>query len=244
MSSLGMTRSPHILLACMPKSGSTFLSTVLASYPKFKQVNLIPSHGHLDQELSELRLSRFNHLSYAAQVHVRNSAWTQHLIDKYNLTPVVLVRNLADTVISIRDHLRRESTVLPMAFFQEAHAKLPDAELEECIVNLAMPWYLNFYLGWKQCKKLPIVFYDDVLENPETVVASILDAVGVNPDRKDIQGALDIARHKETRLNVGVGGRGKKLAPKAAEALNRLLDWYPEMKDDRLFIETRKSFSR
>src|SRR5271156_2694008 len=86
LSSLGMTQRPHILLACMPKSGSTFLSTVLASYPKFNQVNLIPSHGHLDQELSELRLSRFNHLSYAAQVHVRNSAWTQHLIDKYNLT--------------------------------------------------------------------------------------------------------------------------------------------------------------
>jgi len=242
LSGLGMTRRPHILIACMPKSGSTFLSAALASYPGFKRKGLAPAYGHREQELSELRLSRNNHLSYVAQQHLRNSAWTQHLIDKYNLTPIVLVRNLADVTISFRDHIKNESTESPMAFFKKEHAALPDAELEECIVNLAMPWYLNFYLGWKQCKKSMVLFYDDLIKNPEASLAAILDKAHVAHNEKDIQNALAAARGKPNRLNVGVSGRGKQLAPKAAEHLDRLLSWYPELKDDRLFVETRSRF--
>jgi hypothetical protein len=226
----------------MPKSGSTFLSTALASYPGFRRETLTPSFGHREQELSELFLSRYNHTAYVAQQHVRNSSWTQHLIDKYNLTPIVLVRNLADAAISLRDHLRRESLREPMTFFTPEHAALPDAELEACIVDLAMPWYLNFYVGWKHCKKSRILFYDDVVKTPEAAMAAVFESAHMAYNEKDIQSAVAAARGKSTRLNVGVSGRGKHLAPKAAETLNRLLDWYPEFKDDRLFVETRERF--
>ena len=241
LSRLPLPRRPHILIACMPKSGSTFLATALSELPGLRRCRLTPAWGDREQELCPIRLSCYNYSSYIAQHHLRNSDWTQHLIKKYHLTTVVLVRNLADSVISIRDHLRHEPQSSPQAYFTPEHAKLSDAELEECIVNLVIPWYLNFYLGWKQCKKSRIFFYNDLLENPEAVMTSIFEMAGINPAKKDIQNALDITRHKNTRLNVGVSGRGKQLTPKAAEALIKLLDWYPELKDDRLFRETRES---
>lgn len=237
----GLTRKPHILVACMPKSGSTFLATALASYPSLRRATTIPAWGRREQELSRTRLSRYNSRSYVTQLHLRNSAWTQHLIKVYHITPVVLVRNLADITVSLRDHLRRESTVGPAAFFTERHKNLPDDELEACIVRLALSWYLNFYASWRQGPKGMVFFYEDVVAAPEDAVGRILGAAGVRVDAALVEKAVESALHGHNRFNVGVKGRGEFLAKGAAVALSQLLDLYPEMEGDRLFIDTRKS---
>lgn len=143
----GFKGGPHILVTSMPKSGSTFLTNAIGKYDGFRRVRLIPAWGAREHELCSIKLSRYNHNRYVAQPHVRNSEWTQYLIKKYNLTPVVLMRNLFDVVLSFRDHLRRESLNWPMAHFTPHHQAMQDAELEETIVRLVMPWYLTFYAG-------------------------------------------------------------------------------------------------
>jgi hypothetical protein len=94
----------------MPKSGSTLLTDLIGQLPGFHQAALIPIAGRREQELDEVCLQKADGLDYIAQVHVRHSDWTEDMCADYGLTPIVLVRNLFDVVVSLRDHVRNEST--------------------------------------------------------------------------------------------------------------------------------------
>ncbi|MEM6506144.1 MAG: hypothetical protein AAF711_11925 [Planctomycetota bacterium] len=240
-----LPRRPHILIACMPKSASTFLATAIASMKGFKRYRLIPDYSAREQELCEIRLSRYNQRTYVAQHHVRHSAWTAGLIEQYHLTPVVIVRNLADTAISLRDHFRREpqgqgstSRLLPH------HADLPDEQLDAAIVRLTMPWYLNFYVGWRLAGDVPIFDYAQYTTDPATVIGQILEHAGCPQPRGEIDASLGrVDKEKVAQFNVGASGRGGQLGDEAKQAMLDLIDVYDGFSDDPLFIKTRRTIS-
>ena len=223
---------PHILIACMPKSGSTFLTNVIAALPGFRRAELVPDWGHREQELDEPCLRGADRFAYVAQNHVRNSQWTADMCGQYGLTKVVLVRSLLDVVVSIKDHLRRESADWPIFFVEPQHAEFDDARLEEMIVRLALPWHLNFYMGWRGAPDALLVDYEDVVQRPVATVGRVLAFAGVAASVSDIEQAVADASGGHSRLNVGVKGRGARLAPRALRALVELLEFYPEAADD------------
>jgi hypothetical protein len=240
-SRISSRNKPHILIACMPKSGSTFFSNALAECPGFRNVALVPAYGQREQELCKIQLSRHNGRSYVAQHHVRNSDWTQQLISKYGITPVVLVRNLADAAISLRDHIRKESPETAMAFFTNEHLNMNDADLEAAVVRLALPWYLNFYAGWRNDPNALFLNYDEMIVDPAAAMAKVLKRAGVEASPESLRKALEQAKGKKHRFNVGIPGRGSALSPQAAKSLRDLLDSYPTLKADPLFVQTRKT---
>ncbi|MEM8662881.1 MAG: hypothetical protein AAGF49_02005, partial [Pseudomonadota bacterium] len=83
----------HILLACMPKSGSTFLAQILINMPGMRRERLVPDFERREQELCPQRLREAQALTeglhrvwrergepralaprgFAAQHHVRHS---------------------------------------------------------------------------------------------------------------------------------------------------------------------------
>ncbi|MBX2853303.1 MAG: sulfotransferase domain-containing protein [Phycisphaeraceae bacterium] len=236
-------RKPHILIACMPKSASTFLATTIASLKGFRRYRLIPDYGAREQELCEIRLSRYNRKTYIAQHHLRHSAWTQKLIEQYRLTPVVIVRDLADTAISLRDHFRREPHGQgPTARLLPHHADLPDEQLDEAIVGLAMPWYINFYVGWRLAGEVPIYDYEQYTNNPAGVIGEILEHAGCAMTQEQINASLNsVNKEKVAQFNVGVSGRGSQLSDPAKQALQNMLDIYDDFRDDPLFAKTRQT---
>ena len=238
---LPLPKRPHILIACMPKSGSTYLTNVISHYEGLSRAQLVPFYGTRENELCQVRLSKYNHRGYAAQLHLRNSGWTQHMIMKYRLTPIVLTRNLFDIVISLRDHFRNESTETSMAYLTPHHLQMSDTELEETITRLVMPWYMNFYAGWRTDANALFVSYEDLITNPEETVAAVLRRSRISPISEKVKEALEKSKQGNNRLNKGVIGRGKKLSPKASEDLLRLLDFYPEFEEDAYFKNIRAS---
>ena len=236
-------RKPHILIACMPKSASTFLASAISELPGFRRCRLTPDWGAREQELCAIRLSRYNHNAYVSQHHLRNSGWTQGLIQQYNLTPVVLVRNLADCAISIRDHFQKEPGEGPTAFFDESHLAMSNSDFEDAIVSLAIPWYLNFYAGWKAAGDVSIYDFDDYTGDPVRVMREILARASVKITESEAVTALDQVQKTKTRFNVGETGRGKLLSDAAKDSLSRLLDHYPSYQDDPLFVKTRRTIS-
>ena len=99
---------PHVLVACMPKSASTFLTGVLAELPGMRRAPLTAAYGWREQTLDVVQLARFDLEFYVCQQHLRYSADVGALIGEYRLTPVVLTRNIFDVVASVRDHFRNE----------------------------------------------------------------------------------------------------------------------------------------
>ena len=231
-------RPTFILIACQPKSASTFLTQAIANLPGFKSVGLVPGYDRREQELCEARLQRFRFRQgklYVAQHHVRHSLPTQQLIDKYGICVVVLIRDLFDVVISLRDHVRKESPVGPMLYLDTAHPSLSDDALEQAIARLALPWYLNFYMSWRGVPGVTLVNYDDLLDQPRETVASICAQAGIGATADVIDRAIAGARGQTTRFNKGQRGRGQLLSQTTRNLILDLLALYPSARSDPYF---------
>lgn len=223
-------RRVKILVACQPKSGSTFLAQSLAALPGLQSVQLVPDYGRREQEICERRLIRYRRLSYVAQHHVRWSVSTDELIRQHGLFVVVLVRNLFDAAISLRDHVRNESEAFPMAFLDKSHQALSDSELQAMIVRMAMPWYVSFYMSWRGQADAQLLRYEDLAMDPQAAVRSIARAAGMQPSDAEIEGA--VGRCRRFRFNRGIVGRGTELTASERGQVRKMLGFYPEAAAD------------
>jgi len=225
----------YILLACMPKSGSTFLSTAIGNLAGFRNGSFIPAYDRREQELDDryIRKWRFSgHRAVIAQQHVRFSQPTQGLIKRFDMKTVVLIRDLFDVIVSIRDHFRHDVTTSPMAFFNERHRTLDDRQLEEAIARLEMPWYINFYMSWREANGVVWVNYEDLARDPHASIEKILDSCGLSVCDTAVERAIEMARHGKTRFNRGITGRGGSLAPETRKIVLDALKFYPEARND------------
>ena len=223
----------HVVIACMPKSGSTFLCDVISQAPGFRRAQLYPSTDRREQELDEFCLQQVDRFDYVAQCHVRYSEWTADMCRSYRLKPVVLVRSLLDVIVSLRDHVRKQSPVWPMFFAEPFHADLDDAQLELMLARLATPWYVNFYMSWRRAPGAMMISYEQLIHHPEQVVGEVLAFAGAPAPRSEVAGAIERVRlAKRGRLNVGVAGRGAGLRPETIRAVLELIDFYPQAAQD------------
>jgi hypothetical protein len=168
--------------------------------------------------------------SYVAQHHIRYSSETDDLLQEFGITPIVLTRDLKDSVASLRDHLRRpQGPANPLAWATPEHAAMPDADLDEFIADHVMPWYVQFAASWQSCERAVRLTYDDVTQRPEEAVSKIVAAGRIEADAEDITVAVGKARRAAPRFNKGVPGRGKTISVNASRHIDRLLSRYPEL---------------
>lgn len=216
----------HLLVACMPKSGSTFLATVLGNLPGMQTVSLVPGFDRREQELDISLLHAMHHLNYVAQQHIRYSLPTEKMLRHFGIKPVVLVRNLFDVVISIKDHFRNESIEGSMAYVVPEMKDWEDSQLERFIVQMMIPWYFNFYMSWMSCESKHLVRYEDLVQSPESVIAEISDRMSLGVSQESILRAITISENSPTRKNRGVAGRGEKLGEDNKRLIHAMASFY------------------
>ena len=221
-------RRPHVLIACMPKSASTFVTDVLAEMPGMRRAHLSWTYGAREQVLDVVQMARFDLTAYVAQHHVRYSGHVAEAIAEYGLTPVVLTRNLFDVVASYRDHIRNESTESPIIPLGPEHAALPDAELEDLIADLIAPWYISFYVGWRNVEALHVT-YDQVRTAPADVIGEICSRARIRVEASAVDRAIQAARTKSHRFNKGVAGRGQAISPQARARIASFARHFPDI---------------
>lgn len=221
-----------ILLACQPKSGSTYLSHSLAQVLGGRTCSLVSGYGRREQELVELRLWKAKLKStrfVVAQHHVWCSSTTLKLVDRYGLSVVVLRRNLFDLVASFRDHTRNEEHVGPMMYLDETMLGLTDAELEIAIARLAIPWYLNFHMSWRNYQELVHVDYEEIRKDPAGLLRRLTDRLGV---ARFHVSETDLSPGTKTRLNKGISGRGTEISAEAKQLVQEQIRFYAQFGDD------------
>ena len=91
-----------ILIACMPKSGSTFLASALGGLPGFRLGSAVPGLGRREQEIDEGSLIGSAEIkkNTVFQHHVCHSEPLERLLQKYPFHVVVLSRDLRDAAAS------------------------------------------------------------------------------------------------------------------------------------------------
>lgn len=220
---------PHILIACMPKSGSTLLTEMIASLPKMQKVYLMRVCDRREQELALGELKRWRHESYVAQHHVKCSGSTVALIGRFNLKPIVLVRNLFDVVYSLYDHLHNESVVSPVGYFEDYMREWPQEKLLAMITHLAIPWYVNFYVSWFRYSDKLMITYDQLLSNRLDVLDQIARFAGIELNNNELCRASAEAEIRFTRKNIAICGRGQHLPIALQEQILRYSSYYEDI---------------
>lgn len=200
------------LVACFPKSGSTYLTELIGKLEGFSKVSWVPAYGHREQELDEQIIASSHGSTYqVAQHHVRASDHSLDIIHRQNITPIVLVRNIFDCMISLADHTEHQTAVYPMAFIQDHLRTASFEERIEAIVDLASPWYINFFASWYLSRPMNIVRYEDLVIGSEADKAKWLARFGLLLGPEAISSAADRIQPTQVRFNVGVAGRGLDL---------------------------------
>ena len=218
----------RILVACMPKSGSTFLTDVLAKLPGMGRAHLVPDYGRREQELDLEQLISHASLSYVSQLHLRPSKLTRELLASFRVKPVFLYRNIWDVLASLRDHMLKHSLDWSMARIDRGYRGWDEARQYEFLARTMMPWFIDFYVSWWHEEGRLAVSYEDLMADPAATVARIADWAGVAAEPAEIARALAETGHSAT-FNKGGSGRGRAVPQAARAHVEALTAYYPEV---------------
>jgi hypothetical protein len=225
--------APKLLIACMPKSGSTWLTSTLE-----QQLNVPSRRCYLEadrneQEIDPIALFQsWGNRTLFVQQHIRYARVSMQLLKAFSTKVVVLTRRLDDIVVSLRDHIEHESPECSMFYIEtDWYVKKTATERIDFLIDYAMPWYLNFYLGWQrgaqlypnQILQIP---YEELIENAAACVVRIADFYGMASESLSL---ADLDKRVGTRFNQGRIGRGREeLSPAQQRRLYRLAAHYPD----------------
>lgn len=157
------SRRRTIFIAAVPKSGSTWLTSMLSALPNFRQVAPPAFGGRRELEVPHNHLIRpmlvARHLVDCQ--HVRASQDTLVQLALADAFPVVLTRNVADALVSMHDHIsglrggHREASSEPghrwsMAYLTpQRWLSWGEEQRYRVLTRAFLPWYANFELSWR-----------------------------------------------------------------------------------------------
>ena len=232
-------RGEYIFLATMPKSGSTFFGRVLVEVTGFEREYLASAYLNLEEELYLPRVIDQINRGTVTQQHVRANRVNIEIMKRFEIRPVVIVRNLDDAVVSLREHLLREKLDSMPGFYPTASfLDLDETTQLDFLVDHVLPWYLGFYASWwsvQQSKELDVLWlsYEDLIKDWGAGVEKALEFYGIDSSPSRIADAIRFVQdgpQERSRINVGRAGRGSLLLSDEQRSRARgLARFYPEV---------------
>ncbi|MHB1556681.1 MAG: sulfotransferase domain-containing protein [Isosphaeraceae bacterium] len=229
------TRVPRLVVTCYPKCGSTYLVTLLSRLLDWPHVPLSYAYERSEQDLYLPALLFHDRGPLLTQHHLRATGPNLQLIEAAGIKVIVLVRNLADALVSLRDHLVNEGPHAPVCYVTERFGTLRLDQQLDWLIDLAAPWYVHFYTSWQHAaregKVSPLwLTYDDVVKDTPRTLGRILEFVGVRHDPEQVARAMaELPRDRSVRFNQGVAGRGSMFTPWQRARLRRLCGHDPDV---------------
>ena len=236
----------YLVLAAMPKSGSTFLSHTLCALTGYRHYYLACAYDNIEQEIYLPRVIDGFGSGTVVQQHFKANRPNLDVLNRFDIKPVVIVRNIFDLVASIRDHLVKERLDnLPAVYPSEDFMSLSAARQLDFVIDMVVPWYITYYVSWYQAEKqkqirFQWVVYEELVVDWGAGVRRVLDFFGIEKSDTAIARAIEITRAKpkeQTRLNVGVPGRAcTLLSSSQRERIAHLTEYYPNVDFTRIGI--------
>lgn len=238
-----------ILIACAPKSASTFLWQVLLNGLNLPAGYLTVPHNAPHFLGSNLREEVFDELAilraiicqngFVCHHHMQMNLYGAELIQNYDIKPIVTYRNIFDSIISMDDMRIKERPLGAKAayyFDDRLPSNYNDLDKDDRLMLIAQTtgaWLIQFYLSWKMCervgyvKPLWISYDNDILGDKQQLAIRIASFLG--NDQIDLDKLFAAFSHdpkKVARFNKGVAGRGKDVPDKVREFLWSLASPY------------------
>ena len=222
----------HVLIACMPKSGSSFLKEALCRLTGWPDTLLSYAYLQNEQEIYLPNLLRVARQNTVTQQHCRATGPNTHILQAFGIRPVVLVRRLEDIVVSMADFY--DSGAIINTFFGDVWPALDRPARYDLLIDHVMPWYASFYASWERAArrgKLECLFvtYEEMIADKPATLYGIGDFLRLGKTAKDCAAAVQATEGDavRTRFNKGGAGRGAAALDEAQKArLRRLFAAY------------------
>lgn len=221
--------APHLLIASQPKSGSTYLKNLLCEITGFRDLYLFHASGQSEQDLFYPILLEFATVATVTQQHCRAAEANIQLMQAFGMRAVVLVRNLGDVIVSLRDFYS-QGAVLGTFIHPDNWMTLTPESQVDLIIDHVVPWHLQFLASWQRAdaeKRVPVLWltYEELMANRHLAAQKILAFHGIDAPSEKIDAALESLDQepRRNRLNKGVSGRGQQtLTPAQLERVRQL----------------------
>jgi tetratricopeptide (TPR) repeat protein len=222
----------HFFIACMPKSGSTFLKNVLCQVTGYEDRYFFYAHGQNEHDLYLPNVLRFSEQNTVTQQHSRASHANVQMMQAFNIRPVVLTRNIFDAMVSLLDFYKNGAAI--NTYHQRDFEQMNDEQRMDLIIDYYAPWYFQFFASWLEVeakRRLPVMWlsYEDLIADKPLTIERVLKFYGSRVKREVIQRAIatvETDAHKN-RFNKGVAGRGQaSLSQEQKARINALTRHY------------------
>jgi len=233
--------SPHankrIIIACFPKSASTFLRNVIGEITGYTTNEFCVAYERNEQDLYLPTLIDHAFTPVVNHMHMQARGNNVAIMQISGIRPTVLVRNIFDTTVSMANHLANHSPFFSMAYVDDSFAQLPPEEQLDMVIALCMPWFISFYVSWYKVRQDNLLdtywlTYEKLTDDKPAAVADICRFYGIETDRATIEKAIEtIQGNKEkSNLNVGVKGRGKaQLTDAQKQKIIKMTSYYKDV---------------
>jgi hypothetical protein len=243
----GEKRDNTITAICaMPKSGSTFLSNVLAKALHVKYIPICFAYSSNEHDLYLPAMILAQGSGGVSQLHVKGTPHNARLFNLFRTRPVILVRNIYDALESLSRDLRAKEQMraygtgnVGYSFVWLDHnvAALDEKKLYDFVIDMALPWYVNFYVSWYRLEQLdsikPLwVSYENLMHDKYATVKHILDELGyseIDPDKSLLEKNY-ISGNRGIGKGSGKSGLGiEKFDTDHVKRIDRLISYYPDV---------------
>ena len=120
------------------------------------------------------------------------STFLANTLRVFGIRPIILVRRIEDIVVSLQHDLKRKADRPTIGTGQEGYSfvwqdqctsGLSDERLIDMIIDLAVPWFVNFYVSWyRLCEQRAIdalwVTYEQLFAEKERTLRQVLEFLG------------------------------------------------------------------
>lgn len=230
-----------IVIAAAPRTGSTHLSEVLVRSTGYRYMRLCSAYSTNEHDLYLPGLCIMNQVGCVSQMHMKGTYHNAALLRNFGVTPIILVRNIFDITVSLMNDLKSKNSLPNLGsglngysfIWQDEDVKnCSDERLLDLVIDLAIPWYVNFYVSWHRlCEqgavKAKWVTYENLMTDKQRTVHDILDFVDAEITASNFNEILAIRSHT---FNIGKSGRGKQtLSAAQKNRIRRLFSYYPNV---------------
>ncbi|MDX4012709.1 sulfotransferase domain-containing protein [Aliarcobacter skirrowii] len=241
-----------VMHVAAPKSGSTWFDKIMQETRKFKFATLIEDYGRREQEIQlEVFIKNIidvNERVYFKHQHIRVSQYVIEFIHCFGIKVIFQIRNIFDIVYSVRDHFVNESISGPGVYVTTEYFNFSEEKQFDMIIDLAMPWFFNFFAGWfeyiknNQNENLYILTYENLKQNTSEELKKIFRFLNFDDftDNK-IEEVLLMAEKNPNliRKNKAISGRGKDLTDNQRNRILKMAGYYPDIDFSLIGIDNK-----
>ena len=226
--------APSYILVALPKSSSTYCTRALAATlgaDVYKDI--VTQDRFTPKDLSVPGIIAMRDHATVSQVHLVASGANLRIIRNFALPIVILLRNVFDVVVSLRDHMKT-NPYFSSILIPNNYAAVSEADRLDYIIDTAVPWMMTFYTSWMQALARGDVtagffYYEDMVRDPVRFFSRMCGGFGVTVSAEHVDATIaHVEKSAETRFNVGVPGRGQaELSAVQITKIRRQADYYP-----------------